>query len=155
MMTLISQAICHSKGKKAAVVGDVGKVDAVTNSMLNIQVGNGIQTRWNQRFGQVGCMGHQSQQQPQFSYGWRKGSGGYLTIRWCPESIHFFHPRLLNPVGRGNITYAISTLRATRQNSEITNFVHLWQDGPLSASTPAHHQLATSNLQAKESFHLL
>lgn len=57
----------------------------------------------------------------------------------------------------GNISYPHSGLTATRQNSEITftNFVHLWQDGPLSASTPSQHQLATSNLQAKEILDLL
>ncbi|TKY72241.1 Cytochrome b561 and DOMON domain-containing protein [Spatholobus suberectus] len=67
----------------------------------------------------------------------------------------------------GNITYANSGLTATRQNSEITIYatltlsrgttkiVHLWQDGPLSGSTPQVHNMSSSNLQAKESLDLV
>ncbi|KAL2341371.1 hypothetical protein Fmac_009311 [Flemingia macrophylla] len=67
----------------------------------------------------------------------------------------------------GNISYAHSGLSATRENSEITIYatltlpngtttlVHLWQDGPLSGSTPQSHATASANLQSKESLDLL
>nr|KYP62705.1 Auxin-induced in root cultures protein 12 [Cajanus cajan] len=70
-------------------------------------------------------------------------------------------------LAEGNISYANSGLTGTRQDSEITIYatltlpngtttlVHLWQDGPLSASTPQPHSMATSNLQAKETLDLL
>ncbi|KAL2349038.1 hypothetical protein Fmac_003038 [Flemingia macrophylla] len=70
-------------------------------------------------------------------------------------------------LAEGNISYAHSGLSATRENSEITiyailtlpmgttSLVHLWQDGPLSGSTPQIHNTSSSNLQAKQNLHLL
>ncbi|XP_047171217.1 cytochrome b561 and DOMON domain-containing protein At5g47530-like [Vigna umbellata] len=88
-------------------------------------------------------------------------SGGAPRAYTC--SVQGYSTQL----AEGNISYPHSGLTATRQNSEITiyatltlpngttNLVHLWQDGPLSASIPSQHQLATSNLQAKEILDLL
>ncbi|KAK7332404.1 hypothetical protein VNO80_29155 [Phaseolus coccineus] len=68
-------------------------------------------------------------------------------------------------LAEGNISYPHSGLTATRQNSEITiyatltlqnnitNIVHLWNDGPLSSSIPSMH--STANTQSKESLDLL
>ncbi|KAK7303385.1 hypothetical protein RJT34_14289 [Clitoria ternatea] len=66
----------------------------------------------------------------------------------------------------GNISYTHTGLRATLENNEVTiyatltvpsgttSLVHLWQDGPMSGSTPQAHAQG-SNLQAKESLDLV
>ncbi|TKY72240.1 integral to membrane [Spatholobus suberectus] len=70
-------------------------------------------------------------------------------------------------LAEGTISYNHTALSATRQNGEITiyasltlpsgttNLVHLWQDGPLSGSTPQIHSTSSSNTQAKESLDLV
>lgn len=67
----------------------------------------------------------------------------------------------------GNISYPHTGLTATYQNSEVTiyatltlpsgttSLVHLWQDGPLSGSTPQAHDTGSTNIQAKERLDLL
>lgn len=74
-------------------------------------------------------------------------------------------PGYSTQLAEGDISYPHSGLTATRQNSEITiyatltlpngttNLVHLWNDGPVSASTPSMH--STANTQSKESLNLL
>ncbi|CAJ1962646.1 unnamed protein product [Sphenostylis stenocarpa] len=86
-------------------------------------------------------------------------SGG--TPRVYTSSIDGYSTQL----PEGNISYAHSGLTGTRQNNEITiyatltlpngttNLVHLWNDGPLSGSTPQMHPQA--NTQSKESLNLL
>ncbi|XP_061344339.1 cytochrome b561 and DOMON domain-containing protein At4g17280-like [Gastrolobium bilobum] len=70
-------------------------------------------------------------------------------------------------LAEGNISYPNSGLTATYQNSEVTIYatltlpsgttklVHLWQDGPLSGSSPQTHAQDSSNLNAKESLDLV
>ncbi|KAJ1428674.1 DOMON domain [Sesbania bispinosa] len=71
-------------------------------------------------------------------------------------------------LAEGNISYPHSGLTATYENNEVTiyatltlpsgttSLVHLWQDGPLSGSTPQSHDTSSSaNLQSKESLDLL
>ncbi|RDY02670.1 Cytochrome b561 and DOMON domain-containing protein, partial [Mucuna pruriens] len=70
-------------------------------------------------------------------------------------------------LAQGSISYPFSNLTSTRQSSEITiyatltlptgttNLVHLWNDGPLSGSTPGMHAQDNSNTQSKESLNLL
>lgn len=71
-------------------------------------------------------------------------------------------------LAEGNISYPHSGLTATYENNEVTiyatltlpsgttSLVHLWQDGPLSGSTPqAHDTSSSANLQSKESLDLL
>jgi len=86
-------------------------------------------------------------------------SGGAPTA--YTSSIQDYSTQLAD----GSISYPHSGLTATRQNSEITiyatltlpngttSLVHLWNDGPLSGSTPAMHPSA--NTQSKESLDLL
>ncbi|KAJ1400342.1 DOMON domain [Sesbania bispinosa] len=62
----------------------------------------------------------------------------------------------------GSISYPVSGLTATYQNNEVTifatltlpngttSFVHLWQDGPLSGSTPQEHSESSAHQNAKE-----
>ncbi|XP_027333991.1 cytochrome b561 and DOMON domain-containing protein At4g17280-like [Abrus precatorius] len=70
-------------------------------------------------------------------------------------------------LAEGNISYPHSGLTATHQGSEVTiyatltlpsgttNLVHLWQDGPVSGSTPGIHDRNPANLGAKESLNLV
>ncbi|XP_020221320.1 cytochrome b561 and DOMON domain-containing protein At4g17280 [Cajanus cajan] len=88
-------------------------------------------------------------------------SGGTPTV--YTSSISSYGTQL----AEGSISYNHTALSATRQNSEITIYatltlpsgtttlVHLWQDGPLSGSTPSMHAQDSSNLQAKESLDLV
>nr|KYP58305.1 Auxin-induced in root cultures protein 12 [Cajanus cajan] len=67
----------------------------------------------------------------------------------------------------GNISYPVEGLSATYQNNEVTIFatltlpngttslVHVWQDGPLSGSTPQEHSHETSHQNSKETLNLL
>ncbi|XP_027338228.1 cytochrome b561 and DOMON domain-containing protein At4g17280-like [Abrus precatorius] len=69
-------------------------------------------------------------------------------------------------LAEGNISYPHSGLTATHQGNEVTiyatltlpngttNLVHLWQDGPISGSTPGIHDQNPANLGAKESLNL-
>ncbi|KAJ1428672.1 DOMON domain [Sesbania bispinosa] len=71
-------------------------------------------------------------------------------------------PILPPSLEQGNITYPITGLRATYQNNEVTIFatltlpkstkslVHLWQDAPLSGSTPQAHDTEYDNTHSKE-----
>ncbi|OIV96066.1 hypothetical protein TanjilG_27170 [Lupinus angustifolius] len=70
-------------------------------------------------------------------------------------------------LAEGNISYPNTGLTATYENSELTiyatltlpsgttSLVHLWQDGPVSGSTPQSHAMANSNTQAKETLDLV
>lgn len=69
----------------------------------------------------------------------------------------------------GTISYPVSGLSATYQNNEVTIFatltlpngttslVHLWQDGPLSASTstPQQHNQSPTHFNSKETLDLV
>jgi len=68
---------------------------------------------------------------------------------------------------QGTISYPVSALSATYVNNEVTIFatltlpndttslVHVWQDGPLSGSTPQEHSHETSHQNSKETLNLL
>ncbi|KAK7245958.1 hypothetical protein RIF29_40812 [Crotalaria pallida] len=70
-------------------------------------------------------------------------------------------------LAEGNITYPHTGLSATYQNNEVTiyasltltsgttSLVHLWQDGPVSGSSPQIHAMGNSNQQAKETLDLV
>lgn len=70
-------------------------------------------------------------------------------------------------LAEGNISYSPSGLTGTYQNNELTiyatltlpngttSLVHLWQDGPVSGSTPQVHGQDPSNLNAKETLNLV
>ncbi|KAK7363835.1 hypothetical protein VNO77_05994 [Canavalia gladiata] len=65
-------------------------------------------------------------------------------------------------LAEGSISYPVSGLSATYQNNEVTIFatitlpngttslVHVWQDGPLSGSTPQEHSHVSSHQNSKE-----
>ncbi|KAL2339256.1 hypothetical protein Fmac_013702 [Flemingia macrophylla] len=67
----------------------------------------------------------------------------------------------------GSISYPVEGLSATYQNNEVTIFatltlpngttslVHVWQDGPLSGSTPQEHSHETSHQNSKETLNLI
>lgn len=67
----------------------------------------------------------------------------------------------------GAISYPVSGLSATFVNNEVTifatltlpndttSFVHVWQDGPLSGTTPQEHSHETSHQNSKETLNLL
>ena len=67
----------------------------------------------------------------------------------------------------GAISYPLSGLSATFENNEVTifatltlpngttSFVHVWQDGPLSGTTPREHSHETSHQNSKEILDLL
>ncbi|KAI4317456.1 hypothetical protein L6164_025323 [Bauhinia variegata] len=70
-------------------------------------------------------------------------------------------------LAEGTISYNVSGLNATHQNNEViifatlilpsgnTTLVHLWQEGPLSGSTPQRHEMTSANLNAKGTLDLL
>ncbi|CAJ1941469.1 unnamed protein product [Sphenostylis stenocarpa] len=68
---------------------------------------------------------------------------------------------------QGDISYPVSGFSATYENNEVTIFatltlpngttslVHVWQDGPLSGTTPQEHSHETSHQNSKETLNLL
>lgn len=90
-------------------------------------------------------------------------SGGAPTAYTSPIGSNVFDTQLQE----GTIRYNVTGLSATRQNEEIiifatvnlpsgtTSLVHLWQEGPLSGSSPKQHSLNTENINAKETLDLV
>lgn len=72
-----------------------------------------------------------------------------------------------NQLQQRSISYNVTGLSTTRQDDEIhifatimlpsgtTSLVHLWQNGPLSGSTPQQHNLGSDNIEAKETLDLV